>query len=364
MTGELYIGLMSGTSLDGVDAAIVEFGPDKPKLVHTHSLPYSPELRSQLLDLHTSRENELEQAAVTGNTLARLYAQTGLELLERAGLNATHIRAIGCHGQTIRHRPDLGFTLQIGNSALVAELTGIDVVADFRSRDVAAGGQGAPLVPAFHQAAFSHPQIVRTVVNIGGIANLSYMPVEGAVTGFDSGPGNMLLDAWIQRHQGKPFDDSGSWAGTGIVIPDLLQKLLTHPFFAEEPPKSTGRDLFNLPWLERYLEADYAAMDVQRTLLELTAQSIADAVRLYCADTEEIYLCGGGAYNALLVQRLQQLLHPVKIAPSDELGINATWVEAAAFAWLARQTIHMAPGNLPEVTGAAGPRILGALYSH
>jgi len=355
---------MSGTSLDGVDAAIMEFGLEKPRLVDTHSLHYSSELRSQLLELHTSSENELEQAAIIGNKLARLYAKTILELLEHAGLHAAHIRAIGCHGQTIRHRPDLGFTLQIGNPALVAELTGIDVVADFRSRDVAAGGQGAPLVPAFHQAAFSHPEIGRTVINIGGIANLSYMPIEGAVTGFDSGPGNMLLDAWIQRHQNKPFDDSGNWAGTGSVIPSLLRKLLAHSFFAQKPPKSTGRELFNLPWLECYLESDYAVADVQRTLLELTAQSIADAVKLYCPDTEEIYLCGGGAYNALLVQRLQQLLHPVKIAPSDELGINATWVEAAAFAWLARQTIHMAPGNLPEVTGAAGPRILGALYSH
>lgn len=364
MTGELYIGLMSGTSLDGVDAVIIQSGPDKLQLIHTHSLPYSPSLRSQLLDLHTSRQNELEHSAVTGNALARLYAETVLELLEDAGMNAADIRAIGCHGQTIRHRPDLGFTLQIGNPALLAELTGIDVVADFRSRDVAAGGQGAPLVPAFHHAAFAHPGIVRTIVNIGGIANLSYLPANGSVAGFDSGPGNMLMDAWIQYWQEKPFDESGSWAATGQVIPALLQALLAHPFFAQKPPKSTGRELFNLAWLNEHLHAEYSAADVQRTLLELTARSIADAVLQYCPHTQEIYLCGGGAYNALLVQRLQQLLHPVKIAPSDELGINATWVEAAAFAWLARQTIHQEPGNVPEVTGAAGPRILGALYSH
>jgi anhydro-N-acetylmuramic acid kinase len=364
VTGELYIGLMSGTSLDGIDAALMEFGPDRWQLLGTNSLPYPPDLRSQLLDLHISRQNELEQSAITGNTLARLYAECVHQLLEQAKLGASDIVAIGCHGQTIRHRPDLGFTLQIGNPALLAELAGIDVVADFRSRDVAAGGQGAPLVPAFHHAAFSNSDIPRTIVNIGGIANLSHLPTHGPTTGFDSGPGNMLLDAWIQRHLAQPFDESGSWAGTGQVIERLLEMLLAHPFFAQKPPKSTGRELFNLTWLETYLEPGYAPADVQRTLLELTACSIAGAITLYCESTEELYICGGGAYNALLVQRLQQLLHPVKISLSDVLGINASWVEAAAFAWLARQTVNRKPGNLPEVTGAAGTRILGAIYSH
>lgn len=364
MAAELYIGLMSGTSLDGIDAVILESDFARLRVTHTHSLPYPSDLRARLLALHTPQDNELELTAMTGNTLATLYAQAVHELLQHAELSSPRIRAIGCHGQTIRHRPDLGFTLQIGNPALLAELTSIDVVADFRSRDVAAGGQGAPLVPAFHYAAFADREVTRTIANIGGIANLSYLSLNGPVTGFDSGPGNMLMDAWIQRHLQKPFDESGHWAATGEVIPPLLQELLSHPFFTHNPPKSTGRELFNLAWLENYLNPACAAADVQRTLLELTAVSLAEAVVRHCPATEELYLCGGGAYNALLAQRLQQLLHPVKIAPSDELGINASWVEAAAFAWLARQTIHQEPGNLPEVTGAAGPRILGALYSH
>lgn len=354
---------MSGTSLDGIDAAILEFKGDQCRVAHTHSLPYSHDLRRNLLDLHISRDNELELASITGNALARLYAESVNQLLGKAVLEPANIRAIGCHGQTIRHRPDLGFTLQIGNPALLAELCRIDVIADFRSRDIAAGGQGAPLVPAFHQAVFSHPEITRTIVNIGGIANLSYLPGRGNVTGFDSGPGNMLMDAWVQQHQNQPYDESGQWAGRGQVIEGLLQKLLEHPYFREVPPKSTGRDLFSLSWLQGYLEPDYSPPDVQRTLLEFTARTIADAVGQYCPGTEEIYLCGGGAYNALLAQRLQQLFGAVKTGLTDELDIPATWVEAAAFAWLARQTMHQQPGNLPAVTGAKGPRILGAVYS-
>lgn len=364
MTGQLYIGLMSGTSLDGVDAVILAFDENRCRVTQTHSLPYCEELRSTLLELHTSNDNELERTAVTGNTLARLYAQTIEQLLAKAKLHPTDIQAVGCHGQTIRHRPDLGFTLQIGNAALLAELAQITVVADFRSRDVAAGGQGAPLVPAFHQAVFSHPQITRTIINIGGIANLSYLPTTRFVTGFDSGPGNMLMDAWTQRHLNCPFDESGNWAATGKVIDSLLQQLLDHPYFHALPPKSTGRDLFSLGWLAGFLKPGYVPADVQRTLLEFTARSIADAVNRYCSGTEEIYLCGGGAYNALLAQRLQQLIPAVKIGLTDELGIPVNWVEAAAFAWLARQTMHQQPGNLPAVTGAKGPRILGAIYSH
>lgn len=354
---------MSGTSLDGVDAAILAFEGDQCSVAHTHSLPYSPDLRTRLLELHISGFNELELAAVAGNVLARLYAETVEQLLAKAKLGPDDIKAIGCHGQTIRHRPELGFTLQIGNPALLAELTEIDVVADFRSRDIAAGGQGAPLVPAFHQSMFLHPQVIRTIVNIGGIANLSYLPLEGNVTGFDSGPGNMLMDAWVQLHLNRPYDESGQWAAQGQIIEELLDSLLSHVYFQALPPKSTGRDLFSMPWLQGYLEPAYGAADVQRTLLEFTARTIANAVQQYCPGTEELYLCGGGAYNALLAQRLQQLFGAVKVGLTDELGIPATWVEAAAFAWLARQTMHHHPGNLPAVTGAKGPRVLGAVYS-
>ena len=364
MAGQRYIGLMSGTSLDGIDAVILAFDNNLCQVTHTHSLPYPEYLRTALLALHTPSDNELEQAAITSNRLSQLYAQAITQLLAKAQLHPADILAVGCHGQTIRHRPELGFTLQLGNNALLAELAEITVVGDFRSRDIAADGQGAPLVPAFHQALFAHPEIIRTVINIGGIANLSYLPIQGSITGFDSGPGNMLMDAWIQRHLGRPFDASGTWAATGRVIEELLQSLLAHPYFEADPPKSTGRDLFSLAWLDAFLQPDHSPADVQRTLLEFTAHSICDAVNRYCPGTEEIYLCGGGAYNALLVQRLQQVLSLVRIGLTDELGLPVNWVEAAAFAWLARQTMHQQPGNLPAVTGAKGPRILGAIYSH
>jgi len=380
----LFIGLMSGTSLDGVDAALVEFldDPETPaqknpeqivsqhcKVLHTFNFPYSSALRSELLALHDSGNNELERGALIANQLSTLYAQAVNQLLSMAGITPSQVSAIGCHGQTIRHRPELGFTLQIGNSSLLAELTGITVIGDFRSRDIAAGGQGAPLVPAFHQAVFGHPTLNRVLINIGGIANLSYLPANGEIRGFDSGPGNMLMDAWAERHLGKRYDESGNWAANGQVIPDLLERLLAEPFFTQVPPKSTGRDLFSLSWLEQYLESHYQPADVQRTLLELTAASIADAVRQYCQSDaagmpDEIYLCGGGAYNSALFQCLQRLLQPVNIYMSDALGISVSWVEATAFAWLAKQTLHRLPGNLPAVTGAKGPRILGAVYAY
>lgn len=358
---------MSGTSLDGVDAVIVEFDGESDsqrcRLTHTHFVPYPPELRAELLALHVSSENELERTALTENLLARLYAQATQHILQNTNIPHSRIRAIGCHGQTIRHRPELGFTVQIGNPALLAELTGITVVADFRSRDIAAGGQGAPLVPAFHQAMFANTQIHRVIINIGGIANLTNLPTNGLISGFDSGPGNMLMDAWAERHLGKAYDESGNWAASGQVIDNLLHAWLAHPFFEQAPPKSTGRDVFNLAWLEQQLQPDYLAVDVQRTLLELSAQTIAMAVRQHCGAVDEIYLCGGGAHNHLLVGRLQQLLLPVKIAASDVLGINVNWVEAAAFAWLAKQALQQIPANLPAVTGAKGARILGAIYA-
>jgi len=354
---------MSGTSLDGVDAVVIEFKGHLCQVLHTANLAYPDNIRSELLALHVASHDELERAALIANRLSYLYADCVKQLLEGASLSASKIKAIGCHGQTIRHRPELGFTLQIVNPALLAELTGIDVVADFRSRDIAAGGQGAPLVPAFHQAMFGSASRNRVVINIGGIANLTSMTADGHVIGFDSGPGNMLMDAWAEQHLGERYDHDGNWAMNGQVIEPLLSQLLAHPYFKQTPPKSTGRDLYNLSWLADYLSADYAAADVQRTLLELSAQTISNAIMQFCEKTDEIYLCGGGALNTALVERLQQLQSPVKIQLSDTLGIDVQWVEAAAFAWLAKQCISRQTANLPEVTGARGARILGAIYA-
>lgn len=358
---------MSGTSLDGVDAALVEFSANREptiRVVGTHFLPYWDELQLELMAIHYHAENELERSALLANKLSRLYADTVNQLLVKTAVDRSQIVAIGCHGQTIRHRPELGFTLQIGNPALLAELTDITVVADFRSRDIAAGGQGAPLVPAFHRAAFADRRLHRIIINIGGIANLTNLPANDAVSGFDSGPGNMLMDAWIKRCSDRPYDESGHWAASGQVIDTLLTDLLANPFFQQAPPKSTGRDWFNIKWLEQYLPPNYKAEDVQRTLLELTTHSISMAVSQYCGSPDEIYLCGGGAHNSALLQRLRQSLHPVKIGLTNELAIDVSSVEATAFAWLARQTMHQATGSLPEVTGAKGARILGAIYTH
>jgi anhydro-N-acetylmuramic acid kinase len=354
---QYYIGLMSGTSLDGVDAALVAFDKQGGQLVKTSFVPYPEDLRQQLLALHTPQNNELELSLLVSNQLVTLYAEAASNVLD-----GNPVHAIGCHGQTIRHRPDLGFTLQLNNPARLAELCGITVVADFRSRDIAAGGQGAPLVPAFHQGVFAHPQITRSILNIGGISNLTYLPVGGAVNGFDSGPGNLLMDAWCQQHTGNLYDKDGAWAASGTAIPVLLEQLNAHPFFKQPLPKSTGRDVFNMAWLQSFLHQNYASVDVQATLLELTARSIADAVNGYCPGTTELYLCGGGAHNLALQQRLIQNLAGVHIALTNQLGIHADWVEAVAFAWLAKQALEGKPGNLPEVTGAKGPRVLGAIY--
>ena len=359
---------MSGTSLDGVDAALTEFkqAPGQAlesEVIKAYTLPSGAELREELLSLREIGHNEIHRTALAGNQLARLYAQAVNGLLAEANIGPTQISAIGCHGQTIRHRPELGYTIQIGNAALLAELTGITIVSDFRSRDIAANGQGAPLVPAFHQAVFGHPNINRTIINIGGIANLSVLNNGQEIIGFDSGPGNMLMDAWAEMHTGQRYDEAGNWAMTGKVIDPLLSALLAHEFFTLPPPKSTGRDLFNIEWLKAHLKPHDLPQNVQRTLLAFTAKSIADAVQKHAPNTDEIYLCGGGAFNQALIQHLRLLLHPVKIEATDILGINVSAVEAAAFAWLARQALLKAPGNLPCVTGADGLRILGAIYA-
>ncbi len=360
LTMQYYAGLMSGTSLDGVDAALVCFADNTCSVTHTQYVPYPPELKQTLLQLHTPSHNELEHSQLVAILLAHLYAEA-VQGLKNSLAEGASITAIGCHGQTIRHRPELGFTLQLNNPAYLAELTGITVVADFRSRDIAAGGQGAPLVPAFHANVFAHSTIYRTILNIGGISNLTDLPLNGAISGFDCGLGNLLMDAWCQRHTGADYDNDGAWAAGGTVIAPLLSELLAHPFFDQAPPKSTGRDMFNMSWLEKQLQPGYAPQNVQATLLEFSARGIADAVQRYCPDTQELYLCGGGAHNGALIARLKQLL-PIVIAATDKLGIGADWVEAAAFAWLAKQTLENKPGNLPSVTGASGYRVLGAIY--
>jgi anhydro-N-acetylmuramic acid kinase len=357
-----FIGLMSGTSMDGVDAVLANFEGTFCRIIECAFVSFPDDLKQTLLQLNASGTDEIERSHLSGNHLARLYSNCIAELLARAGVPTNTIGAIGCHGQTIRHRPELGFTVQIGNAALLTELTGITVIANFRSRDIAAGGQGAPLVPAFHQAVFGNAQTHRVIVNIGGISNLSDLLPAGTGGGFDCGPGNLLMDGWALRHIGQPYDKDGAWAASGKILPDLLSALLTHPFFTAPPPKSTGRDDFHMAWLERHVAPQHTPVDVQATLLELTAMSISDALAKHCAAATEVYLCGGGAYNGALVRRLSQLLHPRKLALTDALGIPANIVEAAAFAWLARQTLLGLPGNLPAATGASGPRILGAIY--
>ncbi|WP_296752386.1 anhydro-N-acetylmuramic acid kinase [Thiobacillus sp.] len=361
---EHYVGLMSGTSLDGVDAVLAGIGPTgQPRLLRSHYLPYVDSLRAQLLALHTPQPDEIHLAAIAANQLAHLYADAVKELLD--GIAPGTVRAIGCHGQTLRHRPADGYTLQIGNAALLAELTGITVVADFRSRDIAAGGQGAPLVPAFHARALRHPDVHRVIANIGGIANITDLPTHGTVRGWDTGPGNMLLDAWIKRHRGTHYDRDGAWAAGGRVDTALLDLLAQHAYLKQLPPKSAGREQFNLDWLDATLARMGHAIDpadVQTTLLEFTAASLADAVKRECGGAQELYVCGGGAHNGALMGRIGALLPAVKVGATTALGIDPDWVEALAFAWLARQTLHHEPGNLPGVTGARGERILGAIY--
>ncbi len=359
---DFYIGLMSGTSLDGVDAVLAKFPPGQaPKLVGTHYLPYPAELRARLLALHTPQHDELHLACSLAQELAGLYAQAVQALLEKTQTAAGQVAATGCHGQTIRHRPEAGYTVQLVNGARLAELTGITSIVDFRSRDIAAGGQGAPLVPAFHAATLSGTNEHRVIVNIGGIANLTDLAPGGRVTGFDCGPGNLLLDAWAAQHLDKPIDENGTWAASGKALPDLLKKMLAHEFLAAQPPKSAGREQFNMDWLQGKLDGDESPEDIQATLLELTACGIADAAHKHCKGFDALYVCGGGVHNGALMQRLGALSGK-PVHSTAALGIDPDWMEALAFAWLAKQCLEGKPGNLPAVTGASGPRTLGAIY--
>ncbi len=366
---QLFIGLMSGTSLDGVDAVLADFAAPRPVLLaHAHH-DFAPELREELLRLNTPGDNELHRSSVAAQHLARGYASIVEDLLLHAEVDAGAVRAIGVHGQTVRHRPDAGYTVQLNAPATIAELTGIDVVADLRSRDVAAGGQGAPLVPAFHVSAFESAHS-RAVVNLGGIGNITCLPGGGVgtVMGFDCGPGNVLLDAWAMTQLGEPIDRDGKWAEGGQINERLLVALLDEPYLALPPPKSTGRELFNLPWLQRRLDGvttqsgPIAPQDVQATLSRFTARTIGDAIALNCHDAADVVVCGGGTRNLTLMRMLADECSGRPVRSSAELGIAPEHVEALAFAWLAHAHVSRLPGNLPSVTGARGHRILGALY--
>ncbi|HJV63959.1 MAG TPA: anhydro-N-acetylmuramic acid kinase [Albitalea sp.] len=369
----LFIGLMSGTSLDGVDGVLVDFAPADPSQVlsvaaHVHR-PFEAVLVDELLALNRAGADELHRAALAANALARVYADVVTALLASAGVAASRVQAIGAHGQTVRHRPrefdGVGYTLQLNSPALLAELCAIDVVADFRSRDVAAGGQGAPLVPAFHRAVFARTGEAMAVLNIGGISNLTALDTDGAALGFDCGPGNALMDHWCRQHRGEPFDRDGAWAASGRVDGPLLARMQAEPYFSLPPPKSTGRDLFNASWLGAMLGSAQAAIapaDVQATLAELTAWACSAAVRTCASGARSLLVCGGGAYNRHLMARLGAHLPDMAVRPTDEAGLPADQVEAAAFAWLAKAFIDRQPGNLAAVTGAQGPRVLGAFY--
>jgi len=371
-SSHLFIGLMSGTSLDGVDGVLAGFPADESdgpiRTIATAHCPFPSDLRAELMALQAPSDNEIHREAVAANALVRQYSECIAQLLSQSGAARNDIRAIGAHGQTIRHRPEFGYTRQINNPALLAELCGINVIADFRSRDIAAGGQGAPLVPAFHDAIFGSPHETRVVVNIGGIGNISVLAPGKEAIGFDTGPGNVLMDAWIARHQGKAYDAAGAWAAGGQVIPELLSDLLDEPFLTLPPPKSTGRDLFHPAWLSSKLAAftHAAPVDIQATLAAFTAMSLAKSIADYAAGAKAVYVCGGGAYNTHLMGKLQQALiscgHGAVVQSTDALGVPPDHVEALAFAWLARRYLQGQPGNLSSVTGAKGARILGALY--
>ena len=370
----LFIGLMSGTSMDGVDGVLADLddmGVDKkaPRVIAHHHAPFAQDLQRKLLRLNSRGDDELHHAELATNALVRVYAQVVGELLVASGLRASQVCAVGAHGQTVRHRPQefdaTGYTLQLMNGSLLAELSGIDVICDFRSRDVAAGGQGAPLVPALHAALFAEPGEDIAVLNLGGIGNLTLLPTQGVVLGFDCGPGNALLDAWCLRHLGTAYDDAGRWGASGQVDQALLQRLLAEPFLARLPPKSTGRDLFNMAWLEAVLSQDSAippAADVQATLTEFSARAAAEALKRHAPRTSKLLVCGGGAFNAHLMRRLCALLPGTSVQSTATLGMPPQQVEALAFAWLAQAFVLRQPGNMASVTGAGGPRVLGALY--
>lgn len=367
---EWFVGVMSGTSLDGVDAVLADFSHGQARVLHGTHADFPPALRAELLALQASGPDELHRAALAARDLADACAQAILDTLTGAGIPAHAVQAAGVHGQTVRHRPELGYTLQIIDAARVAERSGVDVVADFRSRDVAAGGQGAPLVPAFHAALLGADQ-ARAVLNLGGMGNLTLLPPRGSddpVQGFDTGPANVLLDLWARKHLGRDFDANGAWAASEEVDPELLALLLDEPFLRQAPPRSTGRDLFHDGWLAGKLAlraragAPPSPARVQSTLAQFTARTVADALRAHGARATEVLVCGGGVRNADLMRRLAAELAPLPVRSTEAVGMDPMHVEALAFAWLAREHLQGRAAGRPAVTGAAGPRVLGARY--
>ncbi|ENU21190.1 anhydro-N-acetylmuramic acid kinase [Acinetobacter bohemicus ANC 3994] len=369
----IYIGVMTGTSMDGVDIVAASFDP--LQLHATLTLPFDPDLRDELMALTLPNDNEIDRMGKADVALAQMIGSGINELIEKNHLDRSQIKAIGSHGQTIRHRPEHGFTLQIGDPNIITEMTQIPVISDFRRRDIAAGGQGAPLVPAFHQALFQHSSIHRVILNLGGIANVSMLPAGNpdGVFGFDTGPANILMDAWCHRYTGQPYDENGNWAAYGQPIRSLLDRLQAHEYFSKEPPKSTGREDFNLEWLDEqiadwhndleYNELEDIPENIQATLLKLTTRAIKKAIYRSNMDTGEVYVCGGGAYNSHLLEQLRWRLrkHNWSVQTTSAIGLAPTWVEATAFAWLAMRFVNQQSGNLPTVTGAAGYRILGSI---
>lgn len=363
---EYYIGLMSGTSVDGIDAALVEFRNNTPRLINFDFTPFDQTTKDTIKRLsHPGQAILLRDYGALDCHLGHLFASACQRLIEQTALSNQDICAIGSHGQTVYHAPEIAlpFSLQIGDPNLIAEITGITTVADFRRRDIAVKGQGAPLVPAFHQAVFSHADENRCIVNIGGIANITVLTQTEPVIGFDTGPGNTLMDLWIHQHLGQQFDSNGTWARTGKVQPHLLTQLKQDPYFSAQPPKSTGKEYFSLTWLEQTITdiQQYKPEDIQASLCQLSAETIADAIKKYCPNNQRTLICGGGIHNQYLLKLIEQELGQ-SVSSTEAFGVNPDHVEAIAFAWLARQSLNHLPGNLKEVTGAETPVILGGIY--
>jgi anhydro-N-acetylmuramic acid kinase len=362
-----YIGIMSGTSMDGIDAVLVAFGNEKPNHIGNHTIPFPEKLQAELDELVKSFQTNLRQIGEIDHQLGRCYAEAVDGLLKKTGMQASDIEAIGCHGQTVFHAPDTAcpFTMQLGDGNLVAAKTGIRTVADFRRMDMAVGGGGAPLAPAFHQYFLNDSSEKRCILNLGGIANITILAGnDDQVIGFDTGPANCLMNSWIKLKKGLEYDEDGGWAKSGNVAEPILTQMLQEPYFKLAAPKSTGRELFNLKWLNGLLSKfpEQKDEDIQATLLELTATSVADAIRKTAPGTEAVYVCGGGAFNSYLMERLAVHLKEKKVSTTSELGVHPQWVEATAFAWLAMRRIKNQPGNLPSVTGASRKVLLGTVY--
>ncbi|ODS24743.1 anhydro-N-acetylmuramic acid kinase [Candidatus Endobugula sertula] len=370
MSRQLYIGLMSGTSADSLDAALVDFSTLPLKVVNTYSLPIAKKTRNLIHQLAIAGNNEIAHLRQLDRETALLSCKVVRTLCQQANCQLQSIIAIGSHGQTIRHYPtknhETGYSLQVGDPNIIAENLGVTTISDFRRRDIAAGGQGAPLAPAFHNAVFHSKNKDRIILNLGGIANITLLTKSGKVIGYDTGPANGLMDSWCQKHQGKPYDIDGKWASEGNTNNKLLEQLLAHPFFTQSFPKSTGREEYNLPWLEQEIASFKHTLkpeDIQATLLQLTVESIANAIEQHDQQASaDLYLCGGGTHNPALFNALITRLKPRRLASTEALGISPDWVEAIAFAWLAKQTMDKAAGNLPAVTGANRDVILGGIY--